>query len=88
MAEIHQLCRMLGNGMMNQRVAQVAAWHLADNMSWQELAAKQIIRGGGLFRSPYFSQQEIRGGMQAVAMAAKLVEQQETPGKSDSLSQQ
>jgi len=85
-AEVHELCRMLGKGMMPQRVAQVAAWHLANGMSWQELAAKQIRRANGM-RSPYFSPQEIHYGQQAAAMATKLAEKKLPAGKGDSLSQ-
>ena len=71
--EVHELCRMLGNGLVSQRAAQVAAWHLNNDMSWQELAAKYIKRGPIV--SPYFSKMEIHGGMQAVAAAAKLSEE-------------
>jgi hypothetical protein len=87
--QVHELCRMLGKGVVSQRVAQVAAWHLNSDMSWQELAAKYIKRGPIV--SPYFSQMEIRGGMQAASIAAKLSEQRasEKEGQSlgDSLSQ-
>jgi hypothetical protein len=88
--EVRELCRMLGTGRMPQRVAQAAAWHLANDMSWQELAAKQLRFANGR-RTPYFRPQEIRAAMQAVAMATQLAEQRrqsESPGSSvDSLSQ-
>jgi hypothetical protein len=88
--EVHQLCRMLGTGRLNQRVAQVSAWHLNNDMSWRELAAKRLRFANGTSR-PYFSAQEIQAGMQVVATATKLAkERQDTPapGKSDSLSRQ
>lgn len=77
---------MLGRGMLPQRVAQAAAWHLANGMSWQQLAAKQLRFANGM-RRPYFAPQEIRAGIQAVAVAARLVKERQTPEKSDSLSQ-
>ena len=86
--QVHELCRLVGSG-MNQRVAQAAAWHLSNDMSWQELAAKQLRFANGT-RAPYFSGQEIRAAMQAATMATQLAErrQQESPGSSmDSLSQ-
>jgi hypothetical protein len=88
--QVHEICRMVGNG-MNQRVAQAAAWHLANDMSWQELAGKQLRFANGM-RSPYFSAVEIRAAMQAAAVAIQVAErrqqQQESPGAStDSLSQ-
>ena len=87
--QVQELCRMLGNGQVSQRAAQVAAWHLNNDMSWQELEAKYIKRGQLFYR--YFSPAELQGGVQAVAMAAKLSKERETSkeGKSlgDSLSQ-
>jgi len=84
--EVHQLCRMLGTGKIPQRAAQAAAWHLNNDMSWQELAAKRFNFANGTSR-PYFAQQEIQGGMQVSAMAAQLAEQQQrSPGETDSAS--
>ena len=72
--ETQELCRMLGTGQINQRAAQVAVWHYNNNISWQDLAAKQLRFADGTSQ-PYFSMQEIRAGMQLGAMATKLVEQ-------------
>ena len=77
---------MLGRGMMPQRVAQAAAWHLANDMSWQELAAKQLRFANGS-RAPYFSAQEIQAGMQVAAAASKLAEERSSQSSQDSLSQ-
>ena len=84
--EVHELCRMLGQGMMPQRVAQVAAWHLANDMSWQELAAKELRFANGT-RQPYFSQQELQAGMQVSAVASRLAQQRKNADMQDSLSQ-
>jgi hypothetical protein len=87
--QVHEICRMLGNGLVSQRAAQVAAWHLNSDLSWQELAAKYVKRGPIV--RPYFSQLELRQGLQAVSTAAKLSERRESEkeGKSlgDTLSQ-
>jgi len=86
--QVHELCRLVGSG-MNQRIAQAAAWHLSNDMSWQQLAAKQLRFANGT-RAPYFSGREIRAAMQAATMATQLAKrrQQESPGSSmDSLSQ-
>lgn len=85
-AELQELCRMLGRGMLPQRVAQVAAWHLANGMSWEELAGKQIRFANGM-RRPYFAPQELRAGIQAVAVATRLAQERQSTGKHDSLSQ-
>ena len=76
--EVHELCRMLGKGEVNQRAAQVAAWHLNNNMSWQDLAAKRLKFANGQSQ-PYFTPQEIRTAMGVVAVAAKRVEEQHKP---------
>jgi len=78
--EVYELCRMLGSGQLNQRAAQAAAWHLNNNMSWQELAAKRLEYANGTSR-PYFSPQELQAGMQLTVAAAKLAQQREKPDK-------
>ncbi len=81
--EVHELCRMLGSGLINQRAAQVAAWHLNNNMSWQQLAAKRLRFANGTSR-PYFAPQELRAGMQLVAISANLAKQRQQRQKSSS----
>ncbi len=88
--EVAEVCAMLATGQLSQRVAQVAAWHLNNDMSWQELASKQLRFANGR-RQPYFSQQEIFLAMQLVERAAKNVrerqQQYQTPSQSTALSQ-
>ena len=91
-ADVQELCRMLGQGRIDQRAAQVAAWHLSDGMSWEELAAKRLRFANGTSR-PYFSPQEIQAGMQIATAAINLAKDHQkpsstVPGKSDSLSEQ
>jgi len=71
---VHELCRLLGTGRIGQRAAQVAAWHLNNDMTLEQLAAKRIeyANGGG---HPYFSPQELRAGVQIIAMAQKMAEE-------------
>ena len=57
-AEVIELCKMLGRGQIDQRSAQAAAWHLQNEMSWQELASKQIKHLNGR-HEPYFAPIEI-----------------------------
>ena len=39
---VAELLTLLGNGKIDQRGAQAAAWHLANGMSWERLAQKRI----------------------------------------------
>jgi len=83
-----ELCRMLGTGQLNQRAAQVAAWHLNNGMTFQQLAAKQYKYANGS-TSPYFTPQQLQAGLQYTAMATKLAEERaKSPGDSDSASAQ
>ena len=75
-AGVEELCQSLGNGQLNQRAAQVAAWHLNNDMSWQELAAKRFSFANGTSR-PYFSSAEIQGGMRIAATAKMMAEQRQ-----------
>jgi hypothetical protein len=83
---VRELCAALGNGQINQRAAQAAAWHLNNDMSWQELAAKQIHHANGT-REPYFSPQEIQGAIKIAAAAVSLSEERrkQEVGTADSL---
>ena len=66
-------------------VAQAAAWHLGNDMSWQELAAKELRFATGV-RRPYFSPMEIQAAIQAATVAAKAAEEQQKSAETDSLS--
>jgi hypothetical protein len=68
------LCALLGQGRIDQRAAQAAAWHLANNMSWQELASKRIERLDGS-STPYFSQDEIFRAVHVVEAVDRLVKE-------------
>jgi hypothetical protein len=60
--EVTAMLVRYGKGDISAQVAQAAAWHLQNGMSWQELAAKEIKDGRGL-KSPYFSKKEIAAAM-------------------------
>ena len=65
---VRELCQMLGNGQISRRAAQAAAWHLNNDMTWEQLAAKRLRHAGGMSQ-PYFSPAEIQAAMQAAATA-------------------
>jgi len=67
---VAELCKLLGAGRVDQRAAQAAAWHLANDMSWQQLAAKELIYADGR-RESYFAAHEL-------LLAAKLAETAES----------
>jgi hypothetical protein len=71
---VADLCRRLGCGEVNQRVAQVAAWHLNNDMSWEELAKKHYKYANGMTK-PYFTPDEIRAAMSVVTTTTVAVHQ-------------
>ena len=77
-AGVRELCESLGKDQLSQRAAQAAAWHLNNGMSWQELAAKQLRFANGT-RRPYFTAEEIQGGMKIAAVAIQISESQQKP---------
>ncbi len=61
---IAELLKRLGEGKIGQRAAQAAAWHMNNDMSWDELAQKRIDYLNGT-SEPYFTLLEIQQGMAA-----------------------
>ncbi|MGL6194742.1 MAG: hypothetical protein ACRC2T_07975 [Thermoguttaceae bacterium] len=70
--ELGVLCAMIGTGQVNQNAGQAAAWHLSNNMSWDELAAKKSgPHLSGPKYVPYFSNEE----MQTASFATQKVKE-------------
>jgi len=80
---LREVLHALGSGQVSQRVAQAAAWHLQNGMSFQELASKQLRFANGA-RCAYFSPAEIRAAMQLVAKAKQQAETHPQPTPSPS----
>lgn len=68
-------------GNIDQKSAQAAAWHLANAMSWQELANKKIKHLGGLPPESYFQPAQIMNARQLVAVAEGVVRQRQAEAK-------
>lgn len=70
-AQVAEVCKMLGRGEISQNVAQAAAWHLTDRLSWSELAAKnrKVLRTIG-YVEKFFKGREIDQAIQATQIAA------------------
>lgn len=83
---VRELCSLLANGRIDQHTAQAAAWHLNNDMSWEELAAKTIERADG-DAYPYFSRAEMFAAVAAADAAVKEAERLKLPeGATPSLS--
>jgi hypothetical protein len=79
-ARVVGICKMLGYGMVAQNTAQAAAWHITDNMSWQQLAAKNRVESKYTGNVPFFSPFEIRQASAVVAEATVRYEASASDG--------
>jgi hypothetical protein len=69
-----ELLKAFGRGEMKHGAAQAAAWHLNNDLSWQQLAAKLQGTKRSFKRPPYFSADEIRTGMAYATEATRLAQ--------------
>ena len=80
---LQELVRIVGAGKCNKQAAQAAVWHVADGMSWQELAAKSVRRLGGQGTFPYFNRLELAGAQQLVVEAQARAKEREQKSVKD-----
>lgn len=70
--KVAAILQMLGRGQIDQTAAQAAAWHLTDNLSWQQMANKVKIQHLNGTREMYFNQRQLAAAVQIVAEASRL----------------
>ena len=88
--EVAELCRMIANDEIPQNVAQAAAWHLMDGLTWEQLAAKDRVRMSNGYAEKWFSYQELVFAQRAVMVAserAKAAESETTSSTGDAYRQ-
>ena len=73
----------LGRGELSQKVAQAAAWHIANGLTWEKLAAEKIDHAGGIPDEPYFSQAELVMAYRLVAVATEEARRRQPSGQSE-----
>ena len=66
--------RSLGRGELDQKSAQAAAWHLANGLSWKQLAAKIGIRHIGGASEPFFTAAQLERALAATKVASDRAE--------------
>ncbi|QDT28065.1 hypothetical protein Pan153_34590 [Gimesia panareensis] len=80
---LQELLKLVATGRVNQQAGQAAAWHLANKMSWQELASKSINQLGGLPPSPYFRRAELQLAVQLVGVSHERARNRKDVDKAD-----
>lgn len=81
--EIAELCKALAKGQVPQNTAQAAAWHIANGLSWEELASKprKICDYTGV--EMYFSGMEIQNALRVTSLvrsASESASETSSPG--------
>jgi hypothetical protein len=72
---LHGLLELVGTGKVDAQAAQAATWHLANNMTFDQLANKAVQHVGGLPATPYFTQNQLLGAQALLAHTRKAVEE-------------
>lgn len=80
--EVQELCALVGSNTLNHHVAQLAAWNLANGLTFEQLSQIQYRHANG-DRSPQYSADEIRSAMQLTTMVAKAVQQTQEQKKAE-----
>ncbi len=73
--EVIELMAAFGRGELKHSAAQAAVWHLNNDVSWEELAAKQTGTSRSLTREPYFSREDLQIGLAYATEARRLAEE-------------
>jgi len=77
--KVKEVCKMLGDGKVDQRTAQIAAWHLANHMTWDDLAGLKTFPHLPQYSQPVFSSDEITEAVNIVDQAIKAVDAGQQP---------
>ena len=82
---VHVLCEALGKKMVTQNTAQAAAWHMLDNVSWNELAQKNRVESKYTGNVRWFNAFELKTAMAVVNEAKRIAEEnaKDQPTKKD-----
>jgi hypothetical protein len=77
---LHELLKLIGTGSLEPNAAQAAAWHVANDMNWQELAALKHNAASGPDR-PLFSRAHLVVAERIVAEARSRAAEAVTESK-------
>jgi hypothetical protein len=76
--KVIEVVKMLGRGEIDQHSAQAAAWHLANGMSWKELAAKIGRKHLNGTTEPYFTAAHLQRALAITRTAEERAEKAKT----------
>lgn len=71
---LFEILSLVSSGKVDSQIAQAAAWHLTDKMSWRDLAMDSNRRLGGLAPEPVFSTRQLMAAQQLLSIAQARAE--------------
>ena len=74
-----EVCELLGRQEIDHRAAQLAAWHLSNDMSWEKLAGLRTKQTIGT--KPSYTKDEIAAAKKAVEKAVALHKRRQKAAK-------
>jgi len=84
---LYQLLAAVGTGKVDAQAAQAAAWHLANKMSFEQLAEKTNAPLPGLPGAPYFTREQLQTAKDLIEQATeKAAETASAPAETKNLS--
>lgn len=88
--KVVELVKMLARGELDQHSAQAAAWHLANGLTWEELANKVGVKHLDGTKEPYFTAEQLALAHRIAGEATRRADENKssTIGPEKSLSQQ
>lgn len=88
--QVIETVKMLARGEIDQHSAQAAAWHLANGMTWEELANKVGVKHLDGSKEPYFTREQLLVAHKIAGEAVRRAEENRSQSskESSSLSQQ
>ena len=74
---LREMLRLYGMGRIDFTIAQAAAWHITDKLSWDQLAAKKEFTLPGVYSSqvPTFTVAQLQAAHELLTVSAKMAEE-------------
>jgi hypothetical protein len=83
--EVIEVVKMVGRGEIRQHAGQAAAWHLANGLSWRQLAAKVGVKHLNGSTEPYFTRSDLELALRVTAESTRRSEQRTSEASSEAV---
>ena len=77
--QVVEVVKMVGSGEIRQHAGQAATWHLANGLTWQQLARKIGVKHLNGSTEPYFRHSDLNLAVRVAQVAVSRAEQRQQP---------